>query len=228
MEGLPATPGDAFFSAARTNFSGSERMTGNFLRFNGKTGRWTLGKEDIEVDGEQALVAVSTLQHGFLRWGERPPVKVMSSIASPLPVPPEPLEGYEDGRPKTFTPQHARAFQGRFFDDDLGPFQFETASMGGVECVDSMIKAVLLRAAEESKYIFPRVRLGEDSYSRTTGKVYVPVLQITGWADSDGNLMTSGRKLAKPDPRDEDDEETIPGDEDNDPEPPRRRRRRRS
>jgi hypothetical protein len=161
----------------------------------------------------------NSLSHGFARWGQERPVTAYSLVTQPLPPQPEPYEGVDDqGRPKTYVAQDARRFFGRFVDEELGQFTFETHSMGGVQRVDELMDALFLRAAEESVYLYPRVKLGNDYYKRETGKVFKPVFEVVAWCDVDGNPQEVRQRIEQ-DPATDDDpvEEATPT---------RRRRRR--
>lgn len=225
-DNLPANPLQNFVGQARKNHRPATRGEGDFLRFNGKTGAWSLGQEEAEVTGEEALVASQTMQHGFLRWGELPPAKAFASLAHPEPEAPEPFEGEdENGRPKTYQPQTARQFGGKFVAEDLGQFVFETSSMGGVENVDKLYDAVLVKA-EGSPFCFPKVKLTNEWYKRATGKVFKPVFEIVSWHDQDGNPETLGKKIAQdPAPVQDKDDDDDSGEAEE--APPTRRRRRR-
>lgn len=222
---LPANPLQSFVGKARDNFRPTTRGAGDFLRFNGKSGQWALGQEEADVTDEELLINSTTMQHGFLRWGEVPPAKEFASIAQPLPPAPEPIEGEDEkGNPTTFQPQKARQVAGKFFADDLGQFVFETSSMGGVENVDKLFDAILVKA-ESSPYCFPKVKLTSEWYKRSTGKVYKPVFEILAWCDQNGNPETLGKKQALESKAEADDtsaEDDAPA-ADN---PPRSRRRR--
>jgi len=207
---LPANPLDGFTTQARINRQPRSHTGGSFLKFNGKTGGYTIGAEELNVDGEQCLIFSPSMMHGYVRWGEKPPAKAYSSIAAPLPEKPEPVQGLDyDDRPKTFKAEDARQFQGKFIDEDLGQFVFETNSMGGVEMVDELFDAILARA-EVSHYCFPLVQLDDTFYKRSTGKVYKPVFNIIEWRDQNGEAEDGPKKVeAKVDEAKQEEEETV-------------------
>lgn len=216
MSNLPAQVTN-FISGARKNRQPASTGDSAFLKFSGKTGEYVLGRDEIDVDGEIAIINTLSLSHGYVRWGEKPPAKVFVSISQELPTPPAPFEGVdENGRPKTYMPTDARHLTGRFIDDNLGDFSFECNSMGGVERVDELYDAILDRAEAGTEYIFPMVKLANDFYKRETGKVYKPIFDIVGWANKDGEeegKKAEPKKVEAPEPE---------------PEPPTRRRRRRA
>jgi len=197
-------------------------INGGILRFNGKTGEWSLGQEDIDVAGEELLIHTGSLSHGFIRWGEELPVTAYSLVTLPQPERPPSFVGIDDeGRPKTYHAQEARRFFGKFIDDELGQFTFETGSMGGVQRVDELMDEIFLRAQDDTTYLFPRVRLSSDHYKRSTGKVYKPVFEVLAWCDENGNPRTLDKKLAAPEVADD-----VDDTEDEAPAKTTRRRRR--
>lgn len=222
-DNLPTAPLEDFIQNAQKHRQSKAHnpITGAILRFNGKTGEWALGADEIDVEGEELLIMTNSLSHGYARWGQERPVTSYSLVTQPLPQPPEPYEGVDqDGKPKTFVAQDARRFFGAFMDEELGQFTFETHSMGGVQRVDELMDEIFLRAVEEPVYLYPRVKLGSDYYKRDTGKVYKPVFEVVAWCDVDGNPMSDTKKIANTPNTDTDDEQEEA--------PPTRRRRRRA
>lgn len=216
---LPANPMAKFVDRAKVNRRPQTRIEGGFLKFNGKTGTWEMGMEETLVAGERIIIASHTMQHGYQRWGELPPAKAFTSVSEELPEKPAPIEGVDqDGREKTFYAEDARAVGGKFEEEDLGQFMFNTSSMGGVENVDKLFDAILLKAAD-SEYCYPVCELDNEWYKRSTGKVYKPVFKIVDWADVNGKI--ENLKVAhEADPVDEQEEE------EKSPPPARRRRRK--
>lgn len=167
-----------------------------YLKFSGKTGEWLYGSDETPVDGEEVLIHPHSLQHGWVRWGEKPPAKVMVSVTQDMPPAIESLEGIDErGRPCVHTAQIARAFGGAFMDGS-GQFMFETHSMGGLERADELILDICDKAETTGTYLFPRVRLGSDWYKRETGKVYKPVFELVCWCDQNGDPEPAGGKKA--------------------------------
>ena len=187
-----------FVRAAQANrqsaaFNGDK----GFLKFSGKTGEWSYGRDETAVEGEIVIINILATQHGFVRWGENPPAKAMSPVTQPLPQAPEALRGVDPytGGAKTYEPQAARKLEGRFLADDLGEFVFETNSMGGVERVDSLLDAVFERAASGTEYVFPKIVLARDFYKRPDGKVFKPMFEVQAWCDVNG--AEEGAKATK-------------------------------
>jgi hypothetical protein len=161
---------------------------GGYLKFSGKTGRWEMGKEGEDFEGVNLFINVLESQHGFVRWGTKPPAKAHTKITQALPQPPAPFDGVdENGAAKTHYGQASRIITGVTFDDDEDGVIFEVGSMGGVERVDELLNQVMAKAAG-STYFFPVVKLAHDFYTRSTGKVYKPVFEIVEWRNVDGDL----------------------------------------
>jgi hypothetical protein len=219
MDNLPASPLADFAKQARQHRRPQSRAEGGYLKFNGKTGEWTMGQEEVDVAGEQALIMSDMMEHGYVRWGEIPPAKAFARLNQPYPEKPEPVDGTDyEGKPKTFHAEEARQLTGKFMDDELGQFVFNVSSQGGVENVDVLFDAIIAKVTEGGEYVYPKVKLANEWYKRSTGKVYKPVFEIVGWCNIDGELETERKRLKNEDV--EDDEPQQPD------EAPRRKRRR--
>jgi hypothetical protein len=222
-DNLPANPMAKFVDKAKVNRRPASRVEGGFLKFNGKSGNWAFGQEETDVTGSEVLIASHTMQHGYVRWGEVPPAKAFASVSDELPDKPESVDGVDqDGRAKTFYAEDARMFSGGFTgeDADLGMFVFNTSSMGGVENVDKLYDMILVQAQANAEFCYPLVKLSDEWYKRSTGKVYKPVFTLVHWCDVNGEPMSA--TLAAPDKADATDADA---DDDDAPPPPRRRRR---
>lgn len=227
-DNLPANPLARHADDAQKYRRPQSHVEGGFLKFNGKTGIWSMGVEETDVTGCEALVNALSIEHGYMRWGELPPVKAFTSDWTPYPEKPEPIDGTDhDGKPKTFNAEEARQMRGRFMgeDDDLGQFTFNSSSMGGVERMDDLFDKMYLQSKEAPEHIYPRVRLTSDFYKRSTGKVFKPVFEVVAWCDMNGEPLSKAKKLAEP-KADTPDTETEQEQEQEEEAPPRRRRRR--
>jgi hypothetical protein len=219
-EQLPATKGSAFAEAAAQNHQEVAGHDAGFLKFNGKSGQWTFGPDDVDVDNAIVLIQSRLIQQGFIRWGTKPPVKVFSFVASGgMPEAPAPHDGTDqDGNPATFTAQPARQFVGMFCDEDkdLGQFNFNTSSTGGVENVAALYTKIIQKAST-SDFFYPMVMLKDEWYKRSTGKVFKPVFEVLKWCDENGVPEGETKQLAS---------DTESGETEQKEEQPKRRRRR--
>lgn len=221
---LPANPLARHVDEAQQHRRPQSRPNGGYLKFNGKTGQWTLGQEETDVEDCTVLVNATKIQHGYVRWGEIPPAKAFTPDWTPYPEKPEPLDGKDmDGNPKTFTAEEARQFEGAFIDDDadLGQFIFNTSSMAGVENTDALYDQMYMQARENPDFVYPKVRLTSEWYKRSTGKVFKPVFEVVAWCDVNGNPQTKAAKV-------EHKQAEAEADEPEEEQPARRRRRRAS
>ena len=213
---LPTVAGEDLAKRFAQHRTPTTKIEGGFMRFNGKTGQWILGQEEINVEGEQCIVIVPSMMHGWQRWGESPPAKAFSSVLDPKPAAPASIEGVDqEGRACTHVAKAALQVGGKFVDTDLGQFIYNTDSMGGVERLGELFDAIV-EQSKTSAFYFPVVTLGNDWYKRTTGKVFKPVFEISGWANADGEIEGKQKKKIAA-PKQEEAEEEAPK--------PRRRKR---
>jgi len=65
---------------------------------------------------------------------------------------------------------------------------FKTSSVGGMNACRGIMDAMLERLDEDTEFVCPIVKIDNDSYKhKSWGKTYVPVLEIVGWANLDGD-----------------------------------------
>lgn len=163
-----------------------------FLKFDFKSGTYTLGRDQEEVTGEQIAVNVASINHGWTLWVNGTPKKTQVSFTEPLPMAP-PAEGTDE-------PSESRGFQAAFLEeDDDTIIVFETNSFGGRKGVDSMLDATKLKAVGgEEQYLFPIVKLDSESYkSKQGGTIHNPVFTVVDWMDMEGNLESGTKKIAQ-------------------------------
>lgn len=178
----------AFATMGAKNFTPEQSANkGAYLKFSGKTGRWEMGKDEEPFDGVIVFINIVKAEHGFVRWGAKPPAKAHTSILAPKPPMIEPFDGVDErGQPKTHVAQPSLIFQGSTFDEHKDAFVLELGSKGGVENMGALINSALARAIN-SDFIFPVVKLGSEFWTRETGKVYKPVFEVIAWCDTHGN-----------------------------------------
>jgi hypothetical protein len=221
-ENLPATSNDAILEQAKQHRRPAQRG-GAFLKFNGNTGEWLLGKDEEHVDNCVALINSKMMMHGYAVTCK--PIETVFTLDwEAYPNPPESRMGKDfDGNEQMFHPVEARQVAGRFKDEELGTFMFSHWSMGCVEAMDKMFDAIYTRMAESKEFFYPEVLLEVDSYKHPTrgNKIFTPVLTIQKWCNVDGEAEEEVGKLGT---SDEAASEAAESDEDAPP-PPRRRRR---
>ena len=175
-----------------------------YLRFDFQTGKWTAGKEQVDVTDVEALINTASIGHGWTMWVAGTPKKVMAPFDQDMPMA-MPPEG-------NVQPQEARVLSGAFLDEDGGEFIFETNSLGGRNGVDAIIKQVILRAqAGQEIFLYPVVLLSSSSYvHKTHGRVInTPVFSIIDWADINGVREGQAMIGSEPDEEIDDDEEEV-------------------
>lgn len=175
------TPND--LTSALNNSQVNETSGGgvSFLRMNFENGEWSLGKEMADVTGDLILVNTSTIQHGWILWSGNRPTKVMSAFNQPLPAA---MASIGDDHPS-----EGRCLQGAMADNG-GPLSYESNSYGGRKGVDTLLGLIKAHAASGSQHLYPRVKLGSESYvaAKRGGKlVFNPIFEVVAWCDQDGN-----------------------------------------
>ena len=162
-------------------------------------GDWVFGQEDNEVkDGTEAVVNPLSIKHGYVSWpdrkqspnGSKRPREYMVGLSQPLPAAHE-MPAQEESDPNTVYQPWADqiAFDLKFVDGKHKGTQvtYKTNSVGGMNASRALLDAILAKLAEDSAYVCPVVALGKDSYKHPTyGKTYVPVFEIVGWANLEG------------------------------------------
>lgn len=159
-----------------------------FLKMSFETGEWTLG-QDEDVTGEEILVNVASIKHGWILWSGGRPNKAMVTFNQDLPMP-------MDGIGADY-PSEARSFEGATFDDG-NALQFDTSSYGGRKGVDKMLSEIKTNAAEGSEYLYPRVKLSSESYinAKRGGKpTFNPRFEVLEWCDRDGKSAGAVKEL---------------------------------
>lgn len=164
-----------------------------------KDGQWVVGSEDTVIrSGTEAIVNLMSFQSGYSCWTNRAPgqgknelmgeemwgIGAMKPPASTLPV-------HHDPRTQDLCQwKDAMAVEFKMLDGAMKDQQvlYKTTSVGGVRAMSALLDAALARIDEGTVYAFPILRLSSDSYNHNSyGRTYVPVLEIVGWADKNGN-----------------------------------------
>jgi hypothetical protein len=165
---------------------------GGFLKFDGKVGGWSYGRDQEAADGEVILVNTPTIGHGWVMWVDaQPQEKRLTRFNEPMPDPmdPVPIKVKKAGKlvDDLSEPAESRILQGAFLEDGEA-VTFETSSYSGRAAVDSLLAEIKQKAVSGSPYLFPAVKLGESSYYNKTYKtdIYTPVLEVISWHDQDG------------------------------------------
>jgi len=186
---------NSFAKDAQANHVSSAQSRVDYLKFSGKTGRWEMGKDEEDFEGAELFINTLAAEHGYVRWGVKPPMKTHTKRTSPMPAAMEPFDGVDSkGEPKTYYAQPSRILSGTTSDDECDPFILELGSQGGVENVDKLWAEIMVKAAS-SHYFFPVVRLSNEYWTHSEGKVFKPVFEVVEWCNVEGEAENATPKL---------------------------------
>jgi hypothetical protein len=170
-----------------------------FLKFDYQSGDWTYGRDSEDVKGDEILVNVRTLGHGWVQWSGGRATKNFVSIEHELPIKP-PAIGRDEAA-------EARCFGAAFYDDNKAEktqLIFETNSFGGRAAVNDLINAIMERVVSgEQTHLFPLVRLGSSSYynEKYRRDIHTAKFEIVAWCDENGIKQGSApARIAAPAP----------------------------
>jgi hypothetical protein len=164
-----------------------------------RDGKWAMGAQDSEiVDGTEAIVNPLSIQHGYSCWTDRGPKEgkneklgeEMWKITQPKPMA-NTLREMTDPRTHAVCAwKDQMCFELKLLDGNFKDEQamYSATSVGGLRLIDGLMKGLENKLDTGSMYIFPIVRIGNDSYQHSSyGKTYTPVMEIVGWADMNGH-----------------------------------------
>ena len=179
-------------------------LSGELLKFSGKTGTWTSGAQGVEVSiGTQLVAIVSELVAGFVKWRDGELVEqVMQPItetydpkalrASLGDTDPGGWPKGDDGRPEDPWREGALLPLKNLKTD--AEYTYSTSSVGGTRAIKHLIStyAWQMRAAPETTANhLPVVELGARSYKhadRKRGTIYNPTLDGVDWVPASAVL----------------------------------------
>jgi hypothetical protein len=164
-----------------------------------RDGTWAMGAQDSQiVAGTEAIINPLSIQHGYSCWTDRGKKdgkneklgEEMWKITQPKPMA-NTLEQLIDPRteePCTWKDQ--MSFELKLLDGKYKNEQalYSVTSTGGLRLIDALMKKLEEQLDTGSMYVFPIVRISSDEYAHSSyGKTFVPVMDILGWADMNGN-----------------------------------------
>lgn len=206
-----------------------------------KDGDWVFGQEDNAVaPGTEAIINPLSIKHGYSSWTNRQPKEgknilkgeIMVGLNQPLPAMHE-LDKHADeengDRPCPWKDQIA--IDVKFVDGKHKGTQvvFKASSVGGLNAARGVLDAILAKLEEDTEFVCPIIKLSSDSYKHNTyGKTYVPVMEVVGWSnlqgEEEGDEDEATKAVTKkPEPEAEPEVETAEAETTD--EPVRRRRR---
>ena len=164
-----------------------------------KDGDWVFGQEDNAVaPGTEAIINPLSIKHGYSSWTNRQPGEgkntlkgeIMVGLNQPLPAMHE-LDKHVDeengDRPCPWKDQIA--IDVKFVDGKHKGTQvvFKASSVGGLNAARGVLDAILAKLEEDTEFVCPIIKLSSDSYKHNTyGKTYVPVMEVVGWSNLQG------------------------------------------
>lgn len=156
-----------------------------FLRL-GRDGKWIYGAESIEVeDGSLWAANPLGIEHGWVAWNREkdadnsggPIDEVMVPMNQQLP----PKDSLKDVG-HNWDYQMAIPLLCLNGTDKGEEVLYKANSVGGIDALDGLIKAIGLQIDDDESKPVPVIKLGSDSYQhKKYGKTYTPVLNIIDW-----------------------------------------------
>jgi len=169
----------------------------SFLRLL-KDGNWVVGADDTPIaSGTQAVINIESVLSGYSCWTNRQPGQgknenlgdEMWAIGSAVP-PVHTMPEHHDPRTQElckWKPQMAcdiKLLEGTLSGQQV---MYKVTSVGGVRALTAVIQAAMAQLDAGSEYVYPIIELSSDSYQHASyGRTYVPMLEIVGWMNADG------------------------------------------
>ena len=226
---LPANVQD--MAAALANSAGQAGAAGgaeNYMKFT-KFGEWVFGAENTETEeGSKWAVNPNGFQHGYICWGiEGTPAEgtnlgeMLVPATQPMPLESD-LPVYENGNWSKCIAVSMVCLDG---EDEGIQVQWKANSHGGRKAYTQLLQAVIQQLQASAAEPVAVVSLEASSYDhKKYGKIFTPVLKVTGWMGMDGTPAEEPAAAIEEAPA-EAPEEAAPAASE---EAPRRRRRRKA
>lgn len=153
-----------------------------FCKFDYQTGDYLLGRELIDIKGEEVVVHTDSIAVGWICWSGGKATKNLVSFTEGLPPQPAPIgnDNYSEARAIMFkTTEGEQAI-------------LEGNSYGIRSGIDALIKAIKNRALDpaNANYLYPRVTLSSNSYKHSQGNtIYNTQFDVVGWCNANGELQ---------------------------------------
>jgi hypothetical protein len=174
------------------------RSSDPFLRLL-KDGNWVFGAEDHPLkSGTAVVVNVLSVQHGFTCWSnsDNPSVKNenLGEVMLPLSqTPPARDQLPQHGFPwKDQLSVDVKVLDGTYKNTQI---LYKASSDGAMTTLGGLLDAMLDRLDQDTDFVCPIVELGVDFYKhKKWGKTYMPIFDIVGWMDMEGNEEDAGEE----------------------------------
>ena len=176
------------FSAAAQDMGASD---GTFLKFSGKTGEWTYGKDEDELPpGTRLAVNMMEFKRGFICWNDgEVDEEIMIKVVDGSP-PWEhqlndhgPYKTYEDGTKDGWSAQAAVPFTS----GDGEMFLYKTSSKSGTRALAGLLKDFGKQFRNHPSQV-PLVEIDANEFTpknaKKGSKAYAPTFKIVDWVDA--------------------------------------------
>ncbi|MGH7909058.1 MAG: hypothetical protein ACRENW_04315, partial [Thermodesulfobacteriota bacterium] len=175
------------------------------LKLSKTDGTWVFGADNTKLREATVLIAnPSSMSSGYVAWwlgkieGEHmQPLHQGPVDASSLP------EVSSGGIPPGKKQASGRGWEQQASIDlitqDDTPLQliYKSSNFGGLKALLNLAGDIAYGLQEDPRRVYPLIELGVDSYvHKEFGTVYTPLLNITGWLDSEGNVLADMAKIA--------------------------------
>ena len=151
-----------------------------------KTGYWVFGADSTDIDPETVwAINPSEFLHGYIAWGEGVVLgEKMVSVSQPLPE----LEPAPSGARKGWETQLGMSLQATSGEDAGLAVRYTATSVGGRNAIQKIANAIADQLEANPSKPVALVTLGKETYQhKQYGKIFTPVMTVTGWASMDGN-----------------------------------------
>ncbi len=187
--GLPTNPNDLLQGLANVKQEISTSGGMPLLRLL-RTGSFAIGAENLEPD-EDSLWAANpySIHHGFAAWGDG---ELFDEVMVPFnQQPPNKSELRDYG--VAWAKQYSVIMQCVNGDDKGMTVLYKGTSIGMQNAMKGLIDAVITQVQADPDNCVPVLDLQVDSYPhKQWGKVFIPILEITGWMTMSGESAAAG------------------------------------
>jgi hypothetical protein len=188
---LPTVDGDALATALTEAADEATTGSGNvdYLSFSGKTGRYSLGRNQEDIDPEQLyLVEPQTFISGWVCWKNSKPIdRIEWSVlkAKEQAVAFDDLEDHGPYRKNAGEGwQQVLGFDLLACDAIQSQVKFSSTSKSGRNSIGDLMKEIGLRAAAKEPSL-PLINFSETTFESNGQTNYKPVLQVETWVTRD-------------------------------------------
>ena len=184
--GMALSDPEALAQSLERGAEGSRtNVSGDYLNFSGKLGKYTIGKDKRVVETDELwLVNVASFEKGWMCWkGGQPKASRMSPVSG-TPVPTPNFEEFGPFDTANGEGWHAaKAFVLKSIDNDQQAY-FKTNSISGISAF-SDLQGVIAPRVRAGDAAWPLVSLEMDEFTAQGYKNFAPRLEIYGWLSTD-------------------------------------------